>query len=240
MSGNYYLGCHRTTRRGGRWDALRWLLILLCLFLMISLWINYALLPQVRALCGAAITNRLQKEAEAQLYSVLAEDGCSYEDFIHLSYGSGGEVRSATVDTVRLNSLKAKLALSLLSFLSERSITATVPIGNLQGLLLLSGTGGEITLLARVTEGMRTHIETAFTEAGMNQTRHSIAVSFTMQATYLLARRTEKTEVTLSVPIGETVIVGDVPDSLTQINRFTEEVTETEIDDVIDFRNILD
>ncbi len=238
MSGDFYLGGHRTAPRGrkkSRWRLWRFFLILLCIFLMVSLWLNYALLPQLRALCATSIGNRLQKDAEGQIYTLLEEEGCTYEDFIHLRYGANGEVRSASVDTVRLNRLQTKLAVALLSFLSERDIIVSVPIGNLQGLLLFSGVGGDLTLHARVTEGLRTHLDTVFTEAGINQTRHSIGFSFTLQATYLLARKAEKTQITLSIPIGETVIVGEVPDSLTQINRFTDEITETDIDDVVDF-----
>jgi hypothetical protein len=35
--------------------------------------------------------------------------------------------------------------------------------------------------------------------------------------------------------VAETLIVGEVPDALTQINRLTEEISEEEIDDVNDF-----
>ena len=238
MGNDFYLGGHRSTpcvRKRKRWRFWRFFLILICISLMISLWLNYALLPQLRALCATAIANRLQKEAEGEIYSLLETEGCTYEDFIHLRYGANGEVRSASVDTVKLNRLRTRLAVALLSFLSERDIAVSVPVGNLQGVLLFSGLWGDLTLHARVTEGLRTHLDTVFTEAGINQTRHSIGFSFTLQATYLLARKAEQTKITLVIPIGETVIVGEVPDSLTQINRFTDEITETDIDDVVDF-----
>lgn len=215
------------------------LLVLFCTLLALLLWINFALLPQVRALCTTAISNRFESLANENAYRILKEGEYTYEDFIRLSVGTGGEVRAASFDTVKLNLLKTELATRLLSSLSTQSISAAVPVGNLMGLIFFSGTGKDIKINARLTEGVTARFQTSFTEAGINQTRHAIGISLIFTANYFLSTGTETLKLTVDIPIGETLIVGDVPDTLTQINRLTDDVTEIDIDDAVDFGNVL-
>ena len=136
----------------------------------------------------------------------------------------------------RIENDDALPSLPTLLYLADR---LRVPAGNLLGLLFFSGVGGDIAITARVASGMRARFQTVFTEAGINQTRHAIGFVLDFSATYLLAARTETLSFSIDIPIGETLIVGDVPDTLTQINRLSEEISELEIDDAVDFGNII-
>jgi hypothetical protein len=153
--------------------------------------------------------------------------------------GADGEVCAASFDTVKLNLLKTELASALLSSLYTQTVTASVPVGNLAGLIFFSGRGADVNVKARLTESVTARFHTSFTEAGINQMRHSIGISLLFTANYLLGRRTETLTLTVDIPLGETLIVGDVPDTLTQINRLTDDITEIDIDDAVDFGNIL-
>jgi len=207
--------------------------------LALVIWFQAVLLPQVRALCETRVSNRLEALASQKAYAVLSEGDYAYTDFIHFSYGADGTVRSASVDTVKLNLLKNTLALTVLEALATTDVTVAVPIGNLLGLLFFSGMGKDVHVTARVAEGMHARFHTAFTAAGINQTRHAIGFSLDFTATYLLPTGKESLAFSVNIPVGETLIVGDVPDTLTQINRLSDDVSELEIDDVVDFGHIL-
>ena len=64
--------------------------------------------------------------------------------------------------------------------------------------------------------------ETRFMEAGINQTRHEINVTVALDVALLMSnRQTTTAKIETTVPVSETVIVGDVPDSYT--NFITDE-----------------
>ena len=51
----------------------------------------------------------------------------------------------------------------------------------------------------------------------------------------LIPAAPQKITVTAEYRIAETVIVGKVPDAYTKINRFADDIAESEIDDIYDF-----
>ena len=207
MEGAYYIGGHRRCKKRSI-RPLRALLILLILLLAFAIWVHAALLPQVKALCETGVSNRLEALANQKAYMILSEGGYSYTDFVKLSYGTDGSVRSASVDTVRLNLVKTSLALGVLEALTTNDITVAIPMGNLLGILFFSGMGEDVRIEARVAEGMHARFHTVFTTTGINQTRHAIGFSLDFTATYLLPTGTERLAFSITVPIGETLIVG--------------------------------
>lgn len=237
MDGAYYIGNRRKVRKLPA--PKKKLLIILVLILSPILLFQAILLPQVRALCGTAVSNRLEALANKKAYEMLTEGDYSYSDFILLSYDANGNLRSASVDTVKLNLLKTSLALAVLSELAEKEVSVSVPLGNMLGLLFFSGRGRELSVTARTAEGMHARFQTVFTTAGINQTRHAIGFSLDFTAYYLLPTGEERIDFSIDVPLGETLIVGEVPETLTQINRMTDEISELEIDDAVDFGHVI-
>ena len=237
MQGDFHIGGNGRRKPVHRFS--RVLIFLLCVLLALALWVHFSLLPQARALCDAAISNRFESIASEKAYVILRQGDYSYDDFVHLVTTENGTVRAATVDTVALNLLKMQLASALLSELRTQNIEVGVPVGNLTGFLLFSGKGREAYVTARVAERASAKISASFTTVGINQTRHTIGISLSFSASYLLGRRTESRSFRIDIPIGETLIIGDVPSSLTQINRLTDDVTEIEIDDAIDFGDVV-
>ena len=86
-----------------------------------------------------------------------------------------------------------------------------------------------------LAQGARAHMESDFRTEGINQTLYRVMFSITVDLTILTPSRPIETSVTQTYCVAETLIVGEVPDALTQINRLTQEVSEEEIDDVNDF-----
>ena len=123
MQGDFYIGKGKKRAFKKTWRPLRILLILLCLLLFFSLWVHLSLFPQVKAQCSMTISNRLEALANQKAYSLLEGKGYTYTDFIHLVYGEGGSVHAASVDTVKLNLLKMRLASDLLASLHTQNIT---------------------------------------------------------------------------------------------------------------------
>ena len=235
--GNYYLGKKRrqhSEKRKKRANLFFRICFALCLLgLSLLLLLNLLILPHVTALTENKVKNRFGQIVSSEVLRVLSEGEWDYEDFVRLSYDAAGAVRAASVNTVGLNLLKEQVALSVLARLSEDSTVVTVPIGNLSGLLLLSGRGSELSFTVRLSEGVETEICSDFRECGINQTRHTIGFRIRAEVYYLLPTGRHSLSLTATVPATDTVIVGEVPDALTQIMHG--EASEADIDDAVDF-----
>ena len=232
MKNCYYIGKKRRKRH-----PFLFFLFILCALLSLF---NATLYPKARALVESRVTNRLSAVAADHIARVLEEEETSYASFVHLSYGTDGAVRALSVDTVKMALLKQRLALSLLSALQEENVlSVSVPLGNLTGILPLSGVGRPVSISVKAAESLKASFVSSFTDVGINQTRHIISFSFEITVRVLLGGRTETVTLVSTFPAAETVIVGEVPDSLTQISRLTDGVTEYEIDDAVDFGNVL-
>ena len=232
MKSCYYIGKRRRKRHP-----------FLFLFLLVGvtlLFLNASLYPKALALVESKVKNRLSALSAERIADTLTEEGMSYDSFVHIAYGADGAVRSLSVDTVKMALVKQKLALSLLSSLQEEDVlSVSVPLGNLTGLMPLSGVGRPVSVSVKAAESLKASFVSSFTEVGINQTRHLISFSFTFTVRVLLGGRTETITLVSSFPAAETVIVGQVPDSLTQISRLTDDVTEYDIDDAVDFGNVV-
>lgn len=238
MADEYYIG--KRKRYGKRLKKPQKALLLLgILILALVLLFQAILLPQVRSLCETHVCNRLEALANKKVYEFFKENAYSYTDFILLNYDTDGKVRSASVDTVKLNLLKTTLAMRVLESITTGDVSVSVPVGNLFGLLIFSAKGKDVDITARVAKGLHARFYNTFTSTSFNQTRHAIGFSLDFTATYLLPTGREDLAFSVDIPVGETIIVGDVPDSLTQINRFIEDISELEIDDAVDFGNVL-
>jgi len=149
---------------------------------------------------------------EKTILSYLEESGASYGDYCTLRYTDNGKLSSITIDTLKLNVFKSEVLLRVNNLLNESDRTEFhVPWGNLTGSKWLSGRGGSITIKA-VPLGMASGgTESVFESVGINQSVHRIY--FELRATVSLLTPFTQTdcELTSSVCIAETVIIGEVP-----------------------------
>ena len=125
-----------------------------------------------------------------------------------------------------------KEALKTLEY--KKTHNVTIPIGSLIG-ELSSGKGPSIPITIILTDALQCSVVTDFYEAGINQTLHTISLKLKVSCKALIPTGSCTFDVTAECPIGQTVLIGDVPEAFTKINRLTDDITETEIDDIYDF-----
>lgn len=221
-------------RPRGFWGRLAILLLIVSLPLYAIY--NFQLYPGISQLASAAAKNRIEGIIASAFADGLAADAERYDDLVSIVFRTDGSVASVTCHTPRLNRARNELLLSVLEALSaENGIEVGLPVGNLLGGEAFSGRGPEIPIRILLAQGARAHMESDFRTEGINQTLYRVLFSVTVDLTILTPSRHIETRVTQTYCVAETLIVGEVPDALTQINRLTGEITEEEIDDVNDF-----
>lgn len=142
----------------------------------------------------------------------LEETGFTYEDLVSATYSQDGSVQAINTNVIHANKLKSEITSELTKKLDEYyEYEIDFPIGNTTGSEFLSGVGPAITFNTNVTGNVTTDFRSEFESGGVNQTIHRIYIDIKGELLVIVGGEQEPMELTTSVLIGETVIVGDVP-----------------------------
>ena len=227
----FYLSERRRERRR---TGIRRLLILLLVPLLILLLFNARLRPNLEVLAAKATEQKTEGLIASAVYRELSSQATRYADIVTLSYKENGSVAALRTDTGALLALRTRLSLAALSSLSDEDLRVEVPIASLFGLNFLPSRPS-VPFTLRLTKSLNAYFTSSFTECGINQTRHRVLFCFEISIAILIPGGTKTVTVLREFPLTETVIVGDIPDAYTKIDRLTDDITETEIDDLYDY-----
>lgn len=150
--------------------------------------------------------------------SELENLGIKYSSFVTLTKNSQGDIAAIETDTVTANKVNAALMDAVMQRLSDpQQQKISLPIGTLLGGAFLSGHGPEIEFRV-IPEGyVESELKSSFQTAGINQTLHQIVFEIKVTVTALIPGYAQTTEVISSFQVAQTVIVGDVPESFTEV-----------------------
>ena len=217
---------------------------LLCLFLVFAIILTFLALRfhKIAVLLGKSELSLFFSSAvTASIAGQIAKTQAGYHDFVTLTYKEGGEIAALTTDTFRLLALQNEICQDVfLQYKSAGSITLSFPYLWLLGIDFLSLGGPNVEIDVLPSRFLHTYYTSEFEEAGINQTKHRILLNVEGSFNLLLPQGKESITVKESYCMAETIIVGRVPDAYTEIHRLTDDIVESEIDDIYDFGATLD
>ena len=156
--------------------------------------------------------NRAVKQAMGQ--------GVTYEELIDAQMDAQGRVSMLRANTMRMNELASQTAL-----LAERELGSAenqvveIPLGAALGVSFLSGFGPRLEVQILPVGAVHPSFDTEFETAGINQTRHKIFLNLRATVSLIVPTGSQLVEVTSTVPIAESIIVGEVPESFVDVNN---------------------
>ena len=157
------------------------------------------------------------------VYEELAEGGSSYGELVTLEYNDQGNVAALQTNVVEMNRLQATLTREIIDQVMEfRTQSVLVPLGSIIGGQLFSGRGPELEFRLIPAGFIETSIRNHFESAGINQTRHQILLHVRLTISAVLPGYAVSSDVETDVVLGETVIVGLVPDAYTMVGDGTD------------------
>ncbi|MCI5955811.1 MAG: sporulation protein YunB [Clostridiales bacterium] len=175
------------------------------------------------------LSQTLLDMAYAQAYSMAVEtlnravkqvaEGIGYEELIETRMDGQGHVSMLRAKTMRMNEIASQTAL-----LAEEELNSfenqfvDIPIGAALGIRFLSGFGPRISVQILPVGAVNTNFETEFEAAGINQTRHKIFLTLRATISLIVPTGSQLVDVTSKVPIVESIIVGEVPQSFVDVN----------------------
>ena len=136
----------------------------------------------------------------------------SYDDLISFEKDENGKIAALKTNIIMINRLKSRLSVVILDKLSNMNdINLYIPIGNIINGEFFSGRGPKIEIIVLPVGSVTTNITNVFTSAGINQTRHQIMLEVNVTVSIIMPFSVESTDISTSMAIAETIIVGDVP-----------------------------
>ena len=191
------------------------MLVLLALIFLLAVIVKYSesnIRPIIVSMAEAhakSIASRVVGEA---INDEIAADNINYDDLVSFEKDAGGKITALKTNIITVNQFKSKLSVSILNKLSNMNdVNLYIPLGNLINNDFLSGRGPRLEIILLPVGSVTTNITNVFTSAGINQTRHQIMLDVRVTVSIIMPFSVDSTDVSTSVEIAETIIVGDVP-----------------------------
>ena len=208
-------------RRRRSWKS--WKITLLAGLLLSALTIGLLearLRPMGAAAAQTQAQNTIAGTVEHAILAELVEQSVVYSDLVTIQRDGSGAINALTADTIAMNRLRAELVGVVLETLDGVDVSQIrIPLGSLLDFDLIWGLGPSIKVHAMTVGTVDGEFVSAFSSAGVNQTLHKIDLELTIPLTLMLPGGAVETVCETSIPIAETVIVGQVPQMFLQTER---------------------
>lgn len=154
----------------------------------------------------------IQQVNEA-IHQVLLEGDYDPDAFVRFEKNDAGQVSAISSNMTQINALSALLLDRVIGLTENRTITVSIPAGNLTGMSLLMGRGPGVPVEILVLTSSHVEFRNQIVTAGINQTKHQISLLVMVDIDVLVPWGTESTQICSEVLISDTVLVGQVPDT---------------------------
>lgn len=166
-------------------------------------------------------------EAKVEYIAVLAMNNAvskilgtniKYTDLTDILTDKDGRIAMVQYNTILINTLAREtstLAQNEIQSLGEEGIS--IPLGSVTKSKLLAGKGPDIKVRIIPVGSVSTNFSDEFEQAGINQTRHKIYLTLKTRVRVVIPLGSDVIDVSTKVPITETIIVGDVPQTYVNV-----------------------
>ncbi len=173
--------------------------------------ISQVAMAQAQSVAVSAINDEVNR--------IIASESIQYGDLANLQMDQHSRISAVTADIVEINRLKSEFARCIQEKMRTiDKMTIRIPLGTLVSNGILTGYGPRIPIRLTSIGRAIVDIEDSFLEAGINQTRHEIHLSVTAKMSVLMPGGSTVAEIQTAIPIAQSVIVGEVPDSVTNVS----------------------
>ncbi len=156
----------------------------------------------------------------------LADDKANtyFDNTMNFTYNNDGYISSYSLNMLNANKIRAFIVEDVIAEIKARSaLKLNVSAGTLSGFAFFYGKGPKVRVDLTALYGISCDLTSEFTDSGINQTLHRMSLEFTANTSVKEPLTSDKMILKASVPISETVIVGDIPDAYTFILHADEE-----------------
>ena len=122
------------------------------------------------------------------------------------------------VNTVAVNTIRTAItAASMTEMESYSELSVSIPFGTLAGVSWLSGWGPMVTFPMSFTATVLSDVSSTLEAVGMNQSLYRVLVHLDISLYVVTPGGRSSVGTQLTYPMAETMLLGEVPDNLTEV-----------------------
>lgn len=138
----------------------------------------------------------------------------NYHDIVCVHKDSEGRIVLLQANTVMLNQIMARTTMEVADSLEQlKEDSLEIPLGQISGSQIFAGYGPKIKVKIIPASQIQVAVENDFEQAGINQTRHRIYFKISSRVRVAVPLIDKDVNVSTTIPLAETIIVGDVPET---------------------------
>ena len=177
---------------------------------------------RVRTTVIAFAEMRAERVAEWQTNDAVAAVLETYaplcSSMVKVTYDNNQRLTSVMADAATVNTIKTAVASTLTQhFGSMTSLSADIPLGTLMGPEWLSGMGPILRFPISVSASVLTTVSSSLEAVGMNQSAYKVLLNVHIVMGIIVPDGRTSVVVDSSFPMAEAVLLGEVPDTLTEV-----------------------
>ncbi len=171
----------------------------------------------IRSLAQTQVINSTSDLINDAIDHQIETGNIQYDRIVYFEKDLNGRITALKTNMSEVNRLKTDI-LNIINdeILALDTSDIGIPIGSLLLPEFLSGRGPAIPVQILSIRNSDGSFASQFSAAGINQTLHQINMSVSIDVAILVLGRSESFTVTSQVVVAETIIVGQVPDTLLQ------------------------
>ena len=201
----------------------RWLYVLLALLLVIIALFIYFQRNVTRVLIAISEATMRASTTIAvndAVYYTLSDE-MRYDDLVKITRNEAGDIVAVAANPLKINKIARDTASISQSNLKNLSLNGIpIPLGALTGIEAFAGLGPSIHFRIIPVSSVSCGFSSTFESVGINQTKHSIYLNVVADISIVMPSKTENFAVATDILVGESVIVGTVPDAYLQSDIF--------------------
>ena len=148
-------------------------------------------------------------------------DNMRYDDLVTVTRNDAGDIVAISANSLKINKIARDTASISQSNLKNLSLNGIpVPLGALTGIEAFAGLGPSIHFRIIPVSSVSCGFSSSFESVGINQTKHSIYLNVIADISIVMPSSTENFAVATDILIGESVVVGAIPDTYLQSDIF--------------------
>ena len=198
-----------------RWLIRFALLAVVCLIFLLTL--RYKYRDVIIELARISVKNTTSDMINDAIDLQVTEGNIAYDRIVFFEKDLEGRITALKTNMSEINHLKTEI-LGIINdeILSLDTTAMGIPVGSLFLPEILSGKGPVIPVQILSIRNSDADFLSDFSASGINQTLHQLNMEVSIEVSVLVLGQTDSFTVTSQVLVAETVIVGDVPQTLLQ------------------------
>ncbi|SHJ12400.1 sporulation protein YunB [Lutispora thermophila] len=138
----------------------------------------------------------------------------AFKNLVSIQTDNMGRVTMVQANTSEMNKIAVETSLSIQRELEDiKTKDLYIAIGNIMGSQLFADVGPKMKVKILPAGSVNVNFTTEFSEAGINQTRLKIYMKVDTKVQIIVPFAGNEIDVSTNIPVSETIIVGDVPES---------------------------